>query len=408
MRSLLLLLAVTAVARADWPQYRGAKRDGHATATFPATWPATMPVPVWTRSVGEGQGGVAVAGGRVYVIGRMKNEEVATALDAVTGELKWEKAEPVDYKAPDPSAGDCPRTTPCVDGDRAYFLGVAGALVCRDLKTGKPLWQHALKREFWGVEKDKDGDDAWAPPCGCATCPLIDGKQIILSVGGKKAGTLTAFDRATGSILWRSPEKDRGSYSSPIVATVGGTRQVVAFTGLRLGGFTPAGGKPLWDRPFKAKFEQTILTPIAYKDTVIYGGEGRATIALKVAGGKVTQAWTNDDLKAYTTTPVVFGNHLVGLNSRGDLVCVNADDGKTAWVRKAVSNYHGSLVVADKRVLLLTSRGELLVFAADPTKFTQEAKWKVSENTPCWGHLAVDGPRVFVRDKTDVLCYTVR
>src|SRR5262245_26353764 len=100
MRSLLLLLALTATVRADWPQYRGTKRDGHATAKFPTTWPAKPPEPVWTRAVGEGQGGVAVAGGRVYVIGRTKNEEVATALDAVTGELKWEKAEPVDYKAP--------------------------------------------------------------------------------------------------------------------------------------------------------------------------------------------------------------------------------------------------------------------------------------------------------------------
>lgn len=174
-----------------------------------------------------------------------------------------------------------------------------------------------------------------------------------------------------------------------------------------MAGFTPSGGRMLWDYPFKQDYEQTILTPAVAKGLVILGGKRQPLTALRVEG-KAAVAWTNAALRAYTTTPVVFGDHLVGLNDRGDLVCVSVADGSTAWQRKAVSNYHGSLVMAGKRVLLLTSRGELLVFAADAKAFALEARWKVTDDVPCWGHLAVEGSRLYVRGKTSVICFDVR
>ena len=94
-----------------------------------------------------------------------------------------------------------------------------------------------------------------------ASCPLVLGDRVLVEVGGKKAGTLTAFDRNTGAVAWQSLS-ERSSYASPVVADLGGVPQIVAFTGLRMVGLRLSDRELLWDFPFPAAFEQTILSPV--------------------------------------------------------------------------------------------------------------------------------------------------
>jgi outer membrane protein assembly factor BamB len=405
MHRSLIALACCVALGADWPQWRGPNRDGHADGPrFPAVWPEKPPAPLWKRYVGDGQGSPVVAGGRVFVMGRVGGGEVYYGLDADSGKVLWRYSYKCDYVPSDESAGKGPKSTPTVSGERVYMLGVNGRFLCFDVR-GKKIWERDLLVDFWGVAKDKWGDDAWRPCCGCAASPLVEGDNVLLPVGGKKAGAMTAINAKTGKTAWRSPVLDRGSYSSPLVGKFAGTRQLVAFTGLRMTGLTPDGGKLLWSYDFPQDYEQTILTPILYKDMVVFGGKNADLVALKLKGKSALVAWKNSQLKAYTTTPVVFDGHALGLNMRGDLVCVNLDTGKTAWVRRGfTNNYHGSLVVAGKRVLVLTQKGELHVVAANTKRFEQEAVWKVAR-PPVWPALAVSGARIYIKDDRDVYCY---
>src|SRR5205823_2632221 len=158
----------------------------------------------------------------------------------------------------------------------------AGMFHCFDVQGGKVLWKHDLHKEFWGVAKDQWGDDAYATCCGAAAGPLANGSQVLLPVGGKKAGAVTAFDRVTGKIIWKSPLPDRSSYGSGLLGTLAGRKQLVGFTGLRMVGLDPGGGSLLWEYPFPAKYEQTMLTPVVWKDRVIVGGEEKPTVALEI------------------------------------------------------------------------------------------------------------------------------
>jgi outer membrane protein assembly factor BamB len=401
-------LAVTAfvllVCLADWPQWRGPARDGHADAALPAKWPEKAPAPLWKTEVGSGQGSPVVAGGRVFVMGRSGTEEACYGLDADTGKVLWKHAEECPFKPADSSAGEGPKSTPTVSGGRVFMFGVAGRLSCFTV-AGKREWSRDLKADFWGVAKDKWGDDAFSTCCGAASSPLVDAGQVILPVGGKKAGAMAGFDVKTGKTLWRSPSHDRSSYSSPLLATLAGKRQLVGFTGLRMAGFTPGEGKMLWSHDFPQDYEQTIITPIIHGDLVILGGKDADLVALKVTEKGAEVAWKNELLRAYTTSPVAFAGHCVGLNMRGDLVCVDLKTGKTAWIRKLFgNNYHGSLVVAGKRILILTHKGKLHAVAADPAKFVREGVWKVAE-PPVWPSLAVAGGRIYVKDDRHVYCY---
>src|SRR5262249_35466729 len=156
----------------------------------------------------------------------------------------------------DDSAGRGPKSTPTVDGDRVFMLGVAGTFHCFGVKDGEVLWKHDLHKLYWGVAKDQWGDDAYSTCCGAAAAPLVHDRRVLLPVGGKKAGAVTAFERESGKVAWKSPLTDRSSYSSGVVTELAGRKQLVAFTGLRIGGFSLDDGASLWDVPFEARYEQ--------------------------------------------------------------------------------------------------------------------------------------------------------
>ncbi len=411
-RLLLVLLAVGVpkpLFAADWPQWRGPNRDGVAPdARMPAKWPAEAPKPKWTAAVGEGYSGAAVAGGKLFIMDRMGGEERCLCFDAATGKELWQLAYKEPFEAPDPTAGKGPSATPTVDSDRVYFLGLGGQLHCLDIATGKVLWKHDCLKEYWGIVKAELGSDAWFPPCGCATSPLVDGDTIIIAIGGKKAGAFAGFDRTTGKHLWKALD-DRSSYAAPLLRSPGGVDQLIGFTGTRMVGLSHDKRELLWDFPFKARFEQTIITPVVWKDLVIIAGEARPTTALRIteSGGKVKTetAWASPDLRTYLTTPVVVADHLIGHDMRTNrLACISLETGELAWTSPVVKGKYFSIVVAGKAVLVLTSEGELIAFEADTAEFKELARWKVSEKGS-WAHLAVTGNRLYVKDKDTLYCY---
>ena len=55
----------------DWPQYRGADRDGFSSETgLLTTWPASGPPELWRAPLGEGYSGISAVGDRLYTMYR--------------------------------------------------------------------------------------------------------------------------------------------------------------------------------------------------------------------------------------------------------------------------------------------------------------------------------------------------
>jgi len=115
-------------------------------------------------------------------------------LHAATGRELWKIEYLQTFRPPEqPGIGKGPNSTPTVDRDRVYMYGLGGMLHCVEVATGKVLWKHDCRAEFWGVKFHEGlGDDAWFPPCGCASSPLVDGNTVVVSVGGPKGGSVTA------------------------------------------------------------------------------------------------------------------------------------------------------------------------------------------------------------------------
>jgi hypothetical protein len=75
-----LLAGVSGVLAQDWPQWRGANRDGKVSGfTAPQTWPKEL-TRKWKVTVGLGDATPALVGDKLYVFARQDQDEVTLCL----------------------------------------------------------------------------------------------------------------------------------------------------------------------------------------------------------------------------------------------------------------------------------------------------------------------------------------
>ena len=233
---LIALIAVRPLRADDWPSWRGSNRDGICREKgLLKEWPHDGPKLLWkTTGLGIGYGGPAVVGNVLYIMGANDGKEWVLALDLRHGGKQvWASA--IGPLRNGGGGYPGPRSTPSIDGDRLYTLGIAGDLVCMDVKDGRILWHRDLVKDFGG------GIPNW----GYAESVLIDGPRLICTPGGPK-NTIAALDKTSGKLVWGSPVGDPAAYSSVIKVTIGASKQYVNLTKRGVIGVAANDGKFLW------------------------------------------------------------------------------------------------------------------------------------------------------------------
>src|SRR5206468_3568553 len=153
-----------------------------------------------------------------------------TALDAKTGKELWHTGYPAEFTMHSAAArhGKGPKSTPVFSNGVLLSIGMTGVVTALDAATGKQLWQ-------------KPGSTPVPLYTTHAFSPLVDRGVAIFHVGGHDKGALTAFDVATGAVKW-SWTGDGPGYGSPIVAELGGVRQVITITQAKVVGVDISNG----------------------------------------------------------------------------------------------------------------------------------------------------------------------
>jgi outer membrane protein assembly factor BamB len=410
----------------DWPHWRGPGGQGIALETrLPQRWPTGPIAPLWETPIAEGWSSPVVADGRVFVTDRQDDHERLVALDADTGRQLWQQTNRVDFD-PHPVGrrhGNGPKSTPLVSGGRVFSLGIAGWLQCANARDGKRLWsvdfpaafgarqplpdgRAFVNREDNVIVPVGDGQGAPVPLFGYTGSLAAEGRFLICSVGGERAGTVVAFDQASGQVAWKALD-EHVSYSSPVVATLGGVKQVVVMTGPRVVGLGLADGRLLWSYPFQVQYDESISTPVVDGNFVLVSGDGHpmTAVAVEGQGERMTArlAWENDDLTSYLSSMVIAGGHVYGMNDGGEFNCVRLEDGKTVWTG-GKHGYYCTPVLAGKRLLCLNDRGSLLVLAANPEQYLELGQNRLSAS-PTWTSPAVIGSRLYIRSQQSVRCF---
>lgn len=388
MVALLCLLLV-----ADWPEWRGPHRDG-VVLEEPASWPEKLTLK-WKTEVGIGHASPILAGGSIYDFARQGDQEVVLALDPANGKIRWKQQYPAPVKI-DPAAtphGEGPKATPLFANGKLYTLGIHGILSAFDAETGKPIWRLDFKS---------------APDFGVAMSPVFDRGVVIAHVGG----ALTAFDAANGTTKW-AWSGDSPAYSSPIVVELGGVRQVVTQSHSNIVGVDVASGKLLWKIPFTTSYDQNIVTPVLFRDTLIFSGidKGVFAVRLKHAGDSWSPqiAWQTKEVSMYMNSPVLSGDLLFGFShlKKGQIFCLDARTGQVLWTGPPRGGDNAAMLASATTLYALTPDAELLIARPTAKGLGELRKYEVA-NSPTWAHPVVLGDGVLVKDLKTVARWGVQ
>jgi outer membrane protein assembly factor BamB len=405
---LILLVAVSMTRAADWPQWLGPHRDGSSTEKV-VPWKGAPKV-LWRQPVGEGNSSPIVADGRVFLHCKVKDtdktEEEVIAFDAKSGKELWRTA----YARPAFKSffGNGPRATPTMADGKLYTYGITGMLTCWNATDGKQLWQIDALEKF----------EAKNIRFGASSSPLVEGKSVLVNVGGTGA-SVVAFDRDSGATIWKSRD-DKASYASPIAIGHGKNRQVVFLTASGVVSLNPADGAVYWDFPLRDRLFESSTTPLLVGDILLASSitYGSAGLRVSAQAGKpvASETWTNPSLTSYFTTPVAVGkDHLYLVTGtpplyggqrvppRADLHCVEAGTGKVLWKKEKVGRYHAGLMrTGDNKLLMLEDQGALVLIDPGPKAYNELARSKVCEAT--WSHPALADGKLYLRDNKEIIC----
>ena len=416
------------LSAADWPQWRGPDRDARSKETgLLKKWPKNGPELVWTfDKAGSGYGGPAVVGGKLYVMGSRGDTEHLFALDNKGRELWSVRIGPLyDFKGNNWSRG--PNATPTVDGERLFALGSQGELICVNT-SGKEQWRKSMPKDLGGQVSTVGGGPkgmGW----GFSWSPLVDGEQLICVPGGPQ-GLLAALNKKTGEVIWRSKEvKDPATYSSPLLATLGGVKQYIQQTNAGLVGVEAKTGNRLWYFKRKRPWGDVVCpTPIRqgnliYATATINGG--CSLIRVKSDGKKfqAEEVYSAQLISNFHGGVVKVGKYVYGYHGSREWVCQDfAEGGENKWESdpKALGagGSGGSLIFADGRLYVLAENdgtGVAGMLEPNPDKYREICRFTLprksairKESGGVWTHPVLSDGLLYLRDQELLFCYKVK
>jgi outer membrane protein assembly factor BamB len=406
---------------ADWPQWRGVNRDAVWTETgIVEEFPKDGLKVLWEAPISSGYSGPVVSDGLVYVSDRIEkpiDSERVLCFNAKTGDEVWSHTYPRKYKIGYPAG---PRTSLVIEGGKAYSLGAMGDMLCFDAKGGEVLWHESLNDVF-GIKM---------PIWGIAASPLIYGDLIIAQIGGRDGACVVGLNKNTGKEKWRSLS-DKASYSAPIIIKQAGKDVLVCWTANRVAGMNPLDGKIYWDCFFsKARMGMNISTPVKFGEYIFVSAfyEGSMLIKLDKEKTAAEIAWRRkgesevitDSLHCCNSTPLIIGDNIYGVDSQGQLRCLDLATGDRIWedltaVPKARwGNIH--MVKNAGKIWMFNERGELIISELSPKGFKEISRTKIIKPTKkqlkqrggvCWTHPAFANKNIYIRNDEQLICLSL-
>lgn len=400
----------------EWPDWRGPNRDGTWNEDGIIDKFDSEKIPhKWSVEIGSGYSGPTVANGKVYVMDLLNEPnqtEGVLCFDEQTGEKIWEHRYDCEYSGVGYPAG--PRASVVIDEGKAYSLGTMGHLYCFNAKNGDVIWKKNLNTEY---EIDM-------PIWGIASTPLIVNDKLVVHVSGSDNACVVAFDKKSGSEIWKNLD-DRAGYSAPIIVEKNGVKVLVNWTEHSLSGLDPETGKIYWRFPWQTGSGMSIATPVLNDDYIFVSAFYSGSLLVKLGDNYKTaeKVWqregeserNTDALHCVMNTPVIIGDYIYGVDSYGELRCLELLTGDRVWEdqtavkRDRWANIH--FVQKDDEVWMFNEQGELLITKLSPKGFTEISRAKLIEPTRkqhprgvTWTHPAFANKHVFIRNDNKLVC----
>lgn len=386
-RKLLIVVAVLIVApvlaASQWPESRGPLRDGTSSErNLPTRWSPAGENLAWTLPIG-GRSAPVVHGNRLYLqtntVGDVSTtQERLVAVDVTSGKVVWERK--LSQYLSDVPQHRVAWASPAVDPatGNIFMFTISAELVAFN-PAGDVVWKRSLPEEYGAITTHG----------GRTTSPIVEGNLLILNTLlqgwgdlGRPGNRYFAFDKTTGQTVWVSAPQPRHydtNYSSPIVATIDGVRQMIvggtdgAFHGLQLNT-----GKPIWRLEVS---KRAILGSPVLRGTTLYVTHGEenmdttamgmvAAVDLTGKSGEIPLTalqWNTHGFMPTFSSPVLDGNRLYVVDNGAIIEAFDTQTGKQLWERTLGTLQKGSATLADGKLYIGTENGKFYILQPSAT-----------------------------------------
>jgi outer membrane protein assembly factor BamB len=369
--------AVASGTAADWPGWRGPTGTGQTDdKKLPLTWngktgenvrwKAELPLQGAAdvvSGVDENQSSPIARRGRVFVTvshwsakkdPSVHPEHHVVCYRADDGKQLWNvKVEPGPWLFAD-LRGGYTAPTPAADDARVYVVFGSSVIAALD-HDGKQIWRKEIKPFKFDV--------------ALAASPVLVGDTVVMQCDElDKQSRLIAYDKKTGEVKWEALRPTVGfAHSTPVLAEIGGKKQLLVAASNALQGVDPDNGKVIWTCAASGDTVSPVFGGgLVYLDS---GRGGSAGVAVDPTGtGDVTKThlkWKIDKAPEGFGSPVIVGDYLYRLNSPGVLRCIKLATGEVVYSERLNGvSVHASPIAAPDGRIYLASAGKTYVVKA--------------------------------------------
>jgi len=367
----LLFFQEAVIATSEWPEFRGAGRQGHAdAANVPLKWSDTTNV-MWKSEVeGIGWSSPVVADSRIFLTSAVQKGTGlslrALAFDARDGSLLWDtevfaaKAGKIHKRNSHASA------TPVFKNGRLYVHFGHDGTACLDAANGSIQWTQTELR--------------YSPVHGNGGSPIMVGEKLIYSCDGAKNPFVVALNKDTGKVIWktaRNVEVSRTfSFSTPLAIEIAGKTQVISPGSGAVIAYDPDDGSEIWRVGYDQGY--SVVPRPVYDESLsmiyVCTGFGRA----KLLGIKVDAASRGDVTKTHLkweqakaipkeSSPILVDGLLYLNDDKGVASCFDAKTGEVQWQERIESgSYSTSPTYAGGHIFFQNDAGLTTVIDPGP------------------------------------------
>ena len=393
---LLLLQAPLTFAQEseDWTQFRGPNRSGISTENI-ADSQMSDPAPelIWKKNIGCAFSEITISGDKLYTTLSEKTDslsgwEYLAAFDAQTGKEIWRNKIDSIFIDPD-DFGDGPRSTPLVSQNMIFSFSSYGKLTAHSISDGKQLWQVDFITEFGSK----------TPRWGFSSSPVIVDGVLIIEAGGTEDRAFTAFDPASGKLLW-AKGKGNASYCSPLVAEIDGQTQIIFANQKTLSSYNSK-GETLWTYAMKMNGPTAMPTLVDSNKIFICTVRSSGFEIVEVKDNAVTEVLQAPTMKNDYSSTLYYDGHLYGFNVAA-LQCISAETGEKKWTKRGFGK--GSLILVGDKLLVLSDKGLLIQVKADPTAYSEQRRFQAIKGKSWTAPSFVNG-KIYLRNQSEMACY---
>ncbi len=401
---LMMILFAPLMALDNWPQFRGPSADGLSTAkNTPVEWSETKNIK-WKTPVHDlGWSTPVIWSNQIWLTTATVDGHkfFAVCVDFESGKiihdiLVFTETDPQNIS----DLNSYATPSPVIEEGRVYVHYGTFGTACINTKTGKILWQR----------RDLNCNHLQGP----ASSPFIYNNLLILHIEGTDVQFVVALDKNTGKTIWKTDRpRDvynddvrplyKKAYSTPIVITVNGKKQLISEGAQATFAYVPETGEEIWRVIYG--FDSTVSCPIS-GNGLVYLNTGWDTrkiglLAVRPDGsGDVTKShvlWEYWDKVAGESSPIFVNGLIYMVSDGGDLTCLDAAKGEKVWFQKLPGKFGASPVFANGLLYFCNKKGQTTVIKTGKT-FNQLAVNQLNEGI--WASPVVTGSTLVLRTKT--------